>query len=74
MHANEPSIMQIKLNGRDYELPEDATVAALLKLLNLADRRVAVEVNQMIVPRSQHVHANLQANDQVEIVHAIGGG
>lgn len=66
--------MRIQLNGEPYELPSGESVAALLARLDLAGRRVAVELNQDIVPRSQHDSTALCEGDQVEVVHAIGGG
>ncbi len=50
------------------------TIAALLQEMGLSERRVAVEVNREIVPRSQHGDFQLQDNDRVEVVFAIGGG
>ncbi|WP_300724669.1 sulfur carrier protein ThiS [Pseudomonas sp.] len=66
--------MRIQLNGEPFELPDGETVAALLARLDLTGRRVAVECNQDIVPRSQHAETVLVEGDQVEVVHAIGGG
>ncbi|EPJ82251.1 thiamine biosynthesis protein ThiS [Pseudomonas syringae] len=66
--------MHIQLNGEPLELPDGETVLALLTRLDLAGRRVAVELNLDIVPRSQHVSTVLSDGDQVEVVHAIGGG
>ena len=50
------------------------TVAALLDELGMAGKRVAVEVNQEIVPRSRHMVFQLNDSDRVEVVFAIGGG
>lgn len=50
------------------------TLAALLQELGLSERRVAVEVNREIVPRSRHGEHELKDNDRVEVVFAIGGG
>jgi sulfur carrier protein len=66
--------MRIQLNGEPYELPAGESVAALLTRLELTGRRVAVELNLDIVPRSQHDSTQLNDGDQVEVVHAIGGG
>jgi len=66
--------MHIQLNGEPYEVPDGETVAALLTRLELVGRRIAVELNLDIVPRSQHVSTTLRDGDQVEVVHAIGGG
>ncbi|MFI8745958.1 sulfur carrier protein ThiS [Pseudomonas sp. NPDC077186] len=66
--------MHIQLNGEPFELPDNQSVADLLARLDLAGRRVAVELNLDIVPRSQHDSTRLAEGDQVEVVHAIGGG
>ncbi|EHK70070.1 MULTISPECIES: sulfur carrier protein ThiS [Pseudomonadaceae] len=66
--------MQILLNGESLELPDGATVADLLVRLDLTGRRVAVERNLDIVPRSQHATTALADGDRLEVVHAIGGG
>ncbi|MBN8736935.1 MAG: sulfur carrier protein ThiS [Xanthomonadales bacterium] len=66
--------MRIFLNGRPHECATPSTVAALLAEAGYADRRVAVEVNREIVPRSRHAQHPLHEDDRVEIVQAIGGG
>ncbi len=66
--------MQITLNGQTKELKTPMTVAQLLEELALAGGQVAVECNRQIVPRSQHETQALNAGDEVEIVHFIGGG
>ncbi|UVE18098.1 sulfur carrier protein ThiS [Pseudomonas sp. LS44] len=66
--------MRIQLNGEPYELPDGNTLGDLLARLELTGKRVAVELNLDIVPRSQHVATALREGDQIEVVHAIGGG
>ncbi|MEI2418365.1 sulfur carrier protein ThiS [Orrella sp. JC864] len=66
--------MQIVLNGESRELPAGTTVAALLQELGYAGKRLAVERNGEIVPKSQHAQAELAEGDQLEIVVAVGGG
>ena len=66
--------MKILLNGQEKPIEAPITISALLQEMELADKRVAVEVNQEIVPRSQHGEYQLVDNDRVEIVRAIGGG
>lgn len=66
--------MKIILNGQEKPLAAPITVAALLAEMGLAERRVAVEVNREIVPRSRHGELELKDNDRVEVVFAIGGG
>ena len=66
--------MQIQLNGEPRHIESDATITTLLKAEDLAQRRVAVEVNGEIVPRGRHAEHRLHDGDKVEIVHALGGG
>ena len=66
--------MRIQLNGEAFELPDGETVAGLIERLDLTGRRAAVELNLDIVPRCQHATTALREGDQVEVVHAIGGG
>jgi sulfur carrier protein len=66
--------MQIQLNGEPCQLPDGASVADLIAELDLTGRRLAVEVNLDIVPRSLHATTLLVEGDRVEVVHAIGGG
>ncbi|MDN5924193.1 MAG: sulfur carrier protein ThiS [Xanthomonadales bacterium] len=66
--------MQITLNGAVHECADNATLVSLLEAAGYAQRRVAVEVNRDIVPKSQHADFALHNGDKVEIVHAIGGG
>ena len=66
--------MQIQLNGEPRRIESDATITTLLDAEDLAQRRVAVEVNGEIVPRGRHAEHRLHDGDKVEIVHALGGG
>src|SRR4051794_7813087 len=61
-------------NGGGGEIPGPATVADLLARIGLDLRKVAVERNLEIVPRSTYAATTLSAGDQLEIVHFIGGG
>ncbi len=64
----------IELNGEHREVPDGMSLAALIDELGLRGRRIAVEVNREIVPKSHHGDYRLADGDRVEIVHAIGGG
>lgn len=66
--------MQIQINGEMRHIAEASTISDLLVLLEMVGRRVAVELNQDIVPKSQHAATVLKQGDVVEVVHAIGGG
>ncbi len=67
-------MIEIVLNGTRRELPSSLTVAALLETEGLLGKRVAVEKNGEIVPKSQHAAAPVEAGDRLEIVVAVGGG
>jgi len=65
---------QILLNGQPFEMIDNYSVAQLLERCELTGQRLAVEINQNIIPRSQFESYFLANNDKVEIVRAIGGG
>lgn len=66
--------MQIYLNGEARDIPDNTTAAALVESLGLTGKRIAMEVNMEIVPRSQHASYLFQPGDKIEVVQAIGGG
>lgn len=66
--------MQIHLNGEARTLDAGTSIADLVAIQGLTGRRIAIECNGEIVPRSQHASTLLAEGDAVEIVHAIGGG
>ena len=66
--------MLLTVNGTPRELPEGTTVAALLEDMSLVGRRIAVERNGEIVPKSLHDRTPLAHGDRLEIVVAVGGG
>ena len=73
-HYGNNLIMKIFLNGKPFELADKSSASNLLESLQLTDKKLAMEINQEIVPRSQYHTYQLANNDKVEIVHAIGGG
>lgn len=64
----------ITLNGQPHTVSDKQTIAMLLQEQGLTGQRLAVEVNQAIIPKSRHTETVLCEGDRVEIVHAIGGG
>lgn len=66
--------MNIQLNGKLHALAASCTVAELVESLGYAGKRVAVERNGDIVPKSRHADVPLADGDVVEIVVAVGGG
>lgn len=66
--------MKIFVNGDLLEVAADASMAMLLRQLDLEGQRLAVEVNEELVARSRFQEHLLRQGDKVEIVRAIGGG
>jgi len=66
--------MQLLINGNATDLPADLTARQLVESLELAGKRIALEVNGEILPRSSYAEHRLREGDKIEIVHAIGGG
>lgn len=68
------SFLTLSLNGESKTYPTPLSVAALLGLLELDIRKVAVERNEEIVRRATYAETLLGSGDVLEIVHFIGGG
>jgi sulfur carrier protein len=66
--------MQIIVNGNPTDIPDGLAMAGLIEHMGLGGRRVAVEVNRELVPRSRFDQHRLADGDRVEIIHAVGGG
>ncbi len=66
--------MKIHVNGAAREVPDNYTAADLVEALGLTGKRIAMEVNLDIVPRSSYATHCFQPGDKVEVVQAIGGG
>ena len=64
----------IRVNGAERALAGEMSVADLVRELALEGKRIAVELNGEIVPRSRHAQTRLAAGDRLEIVGAVGGG
>ena len=67
-------MIELSVNGQAQRLEAGANVARLLEALELAGKRVAVEKNGEIVPRSRYADTRLAEGDALEIVVAVGGG
>jgi len=66
--------MKILINGISREVPDNLSASELILSLGLANKRLALEINREIVPRSTFESHIIHPDDKVEIVHAIGGG
>ena len=67
-------VITVTLNGATRQLPSTTTVAALIEEMGLAGKRIALERNSEIVPRSIFASQQLSDGDKLEIVVAVGGG
>ena len=67
-------MITLRINGQPRQFPTPLSIAELVVELDLAGKRIAVEKNGEIVPRSQHGNARVVDGDQLEIVVAVGGG
>jgi len=67
-------MINIVLNGENTQFKQKICIHELLKQLHLSDKRLAVEINQEIIMRSEFDNFMLSDGDKVEIVQAIGGG
>jgi len=66
--------MELLVNGITQVLPDGTTVTQLLETLKIMPERVVVELNLTILKRAEHATTTLKDDDQVEIVHFVGGG
>jgi sulfur carrier protein len=66
--------MNIQVNDQQRNVPDGTTIEALLQMMELEPRLVAVEVNLDVVPRTQHQQYVLRDGDRLEIVTLVGGG
>ena len=64
----------IRVNGAERALAGEMSVADLVRELALEGKRIAVELNGEIVPRSRYAETRLADGDRLEIVGAVGGG
>ncbi len=70
----EPKMMHLTINGEVKRLNQGMNVTMMLSAMELSSKKVAVERNRIIVPRSEHGTTTLMEGDILEIVHFIGGG
>lgn len=66
--------MQIIVNGDQREVTEGLTAEQLVTEMGITGKRIAMEVNLEIVPRSTYTEHVFKAGDKIEVVHAVGGG
>ena len=66
--------MEILVNGEKISLPEDSNIENLIAHLGYQNQRIAIEINELIIPKSNHSSFLLKELDKVEVINAVGGG
>jgi thiamine biosynthesis protein ThiS len=72
--GNMSKVITVSINGELRQLPVNTTVATLIDEMGLVGKRIALERNGEIVPRSTFATQQIAAGDKLEIVVAVGGG
>ena len=68
------SLLNLRINGEDREVVDNLSLKELVKQLDLTPERIAIELNHKVVRRVDWPSTLLKENDQVEVVHFVGGG
>ena len=66
--------MELIINGELRQINESQNLAELVKELDIQSPNFAMALNQQVIPRSKYESTTINENDQIEIVHAVGGG
>ena len=66
--------MELTINGEKREIKKSQNLSDLVKELDIKAPNFAMALNQLVVPRSKYYSTTINENDQIEIVHAVGGG
>jgi len=66
--------MKVIVNGVEKNFIKDITLSILLAELGYANKRVAIEINEEIIPKSKHENKFIIDGDKIEIIKAVGGG
>lgn len=66
--------MHLVVNGKKLEFLGNVNAQNLIKQLGYQNQRIALEVNEVVIPKSEHPKFTLNPGDKVEIIKAVGGG
>ena len=66
--------MKIIVNGEEITLPENSSIQDLIAQLGFTNKRIAIEINEAIIPKSKYQSHPLKNHDRVEVINAVGGG
>ncbi len=73
-NSESPKVITVSINGESRQFPQAISIAELIEEMGLTGKRIALERNGEIVPRSQFASQQLKDGDKLEIVGAVGGG
>ena len=66
--------VKIIVNGEEISLPKGSNIQDLITQLGYENKRIAIEINEAIIPKSKHLSHLLESFDRVEVINAVGGG
>jgi sulfur carrier protein len=66
--------VKIIANGEEISLPQNSNIDDLINQLGFQNKRIAVEINESIIPKSKYSSFFLEAKDRIEVIDAVGGG
>lgn len=66
--------VKIIVNGVEISLPKGSNIQDLITQLGYENKRIAIEINEAIIPKSKHLSHLLESLDRVEVINAVGGG
>ena len=66
--------MKIIVNGEKISLPKNSNIEDLILHLGYQNQRIAIEINESIIPKSGYSYALLKELDRIEVISAVGGG
>jgi thiamine biosynthesis protein ThiS len=67
-------MISLTVNGKERSIEEELALPNLLKILEVDERRVAVAINDEVIPKNQYKNTTVRDGDVVEIVRMVGGG
>ena len=66
--------IQVFINGKKKEFCDNNNIISLLNFLEIDENGIAIEINLIVIPKSQYKNTIIKNNDKIEIVQFIGGG
>ena len=66
--------MEILVNGEKISISDDSNIEDLIVHLGYQKQRIAIEINESIIPKSTHSSFLIKELDKVEVINAVGGG